>query len=187
MALTSKQRRLRKEIEEIASLINMDHWNIDAYDPPVRTTFLELMKNNLVRSHVIINYTLIDEFLTDIICHYYFRKPKAGYSYKELWRNKKFRIFCQNLMDEIYLPKKLGIVREINDVPKNVSSIIMRINDLRNALAHSFFPENRRQYASHKKVLYSGLDIFSKQGIEKFQEDFGVVREYLHERAFGGP
>jgi hypothetical protein len=35
--LTPKQLRLRKEIEDIASMVGMDHWNILNYKPSART------------------------------------------------------------------------------------------------------------------------------------------------------
>ncbi|HEY8651275.1 MAG TPA: CAP domain-containing protein [Chthoniobacterales bacterium] len=56
---------------------------------------------------------------------------------------------------------------------------------LRNAIGHSFFPENRRQYAGHKKVMYQGENVYTRNGIQKFEEDFKVVNNYLLERAFG--
>jgi hypothetical protein len=39
MALTRKQRKLRAQIEEIASIICLDHWNIEAYEADARTIF----------------------------------------------------------------------------------------------------------------------------------------------------
>lgn len=185
MALTDKQLRLRAEIEEIGSIVAMDHWKILDYRPDVRTTYLELMKNKLVRSEVILKYTLIDELLSVIICHYYFRKPLKNSSFKQLWRTKKFKIFNHYVLDEIYMLSKLRIVRAIKELPREVWRNIERINALRNALAHSFFPENRRQYITDRKVMYQGFDIFTKPGIEKFEEDFSVVIEHLHVRAFG--
>jgi hypothetical protein len=50
---------------------------------------------------------------------------------------------------------------------------------------HSFFPENRRQYIKHKKVLYHEFDIRSKQGLAAFQDDFDVIWIELAGRAFG--
>ena len=50
-------------------------------------------------------------------------------------------------------------------------------------MAHSFFPENRRQYVRHKAVIYRGFDIYTMQGIEKFAEDFEAVKAYLWKRA----
>jgi len=49
MTLTRKQRKLRTEIETIASTILLDYWNIDEYEPDARTAVLEVMKDKLVR------------------------------------------------------------------------------------------------------------------------------------------
>jgi hypothetical protein len=79
MALTRKQRQLRAEIEQIASAIAMDHWNIEEYKGSIeyRTMTLEGMKDQLVRGEIIMRYTLLDEFLTNIICDYFFRRKKS--------------------------------------------------------------------------------------------------------------
>ena len=83
------------------------------------------------------------------------------------------------LMDETFLLKKLAMVEAIKAVPVEVSKAIRRINDIRNALAHSIFPEQRRRYMPDGKVLYQGVDIFSVAGIVKFQEDFQTARIWL--------
>ena len=144
MGLTRTERKLKSEVAEIALLIDLDFWAVEEhYKPADRKFKLQLMRDKLVRSEVIFKYTMIDEFLTDVICDYYFRRKK-GEHYGRLWRTKHFKVFVHYLMDETFLQKKLAMVQAIKDVPTNVSSCIMRINDVRNALAHSLFPQNRR-------------------------------------------
>jgi hypothetical protein len=155
--LTWTERRLRKEVEEIASAVRMDVWNIERYDDPA--TVLRMMKDKLIRSYVVFQYTFIDEYLTDIICNYYFHRPKETH-YGTLWKTKRFRMFVHGLMDETFPLKKLSIVEAIKDVPTDVSNGIRRINDIRNALAHSLFPENRRRYMNEKNVTYRGTNLF---------------------------
>ena len=186
-ALTRAERRLLSEIEEIASAVSMDFWNIEKnYDPKSREDRLTLMKNTFVRSDVILKYTLIDEYLTDIICDYYFHRPKKSeIGYRQLWRTKHFKIFVHFLMDETFLLKKLATVEAITKVPTNVSKAIKRINDVRNVLAHSFFPENRRRYMPDKKVLYKGEDLFTIKGVELFQDDYEIAENYLWDKVFG--
>lgn len=185
MALTAKQRRLRREIEEIATAIEMDHWNIEQYDEDARTVMLELMRNQLVRGEIVMHYALIDEFLTVIVCHFFFRSPGRNRSFRELWRTKRFRIFNHQIMDETYMLAKMRIAHAIADIPGEVQTSIQRINAVRNDIAHSFFPENRKAHMPKKKRLYQGEDIFTKNGIEKFEQDFVVARNYLMQRAFG--
>ena len=183
--LTPKQRHLKREIEEIASIISMDHWNILEYDEEARMPYLELMKNKLVRADIIMKYTLIDEFLTVIIVHFYFPRKNKNTSFREQWRGKRFQIFNHYLMEETYLLSKMRVVRAIDEIPPKVRDIIEGINALRNAVAHSFFPENRRQYARYKKVVYKNMDIYTTAGVRQISDDFDAVSEYLRTRAFG--
>jgi hypothetical protein len=187
VALTPKQRRLRKEIEDIASIIDMDHWNIKNIKASNRTSSLEMTKDKLIRGHVIVMYTLVDQLLSTAILRYYFpsRPPWRDKTFSQLWRIKQFRTFNHYLMEETSLLKKLSLVHAIRKVPKEVATAISRINDVRNALAHTLFPGERRRYWAHKKVMYDGADIFSKDGVEKFEQDHNFVLAYLYRRAFG--
>jgi len=175
---------LRAEVEDIASLIDTDFWAIEnKYKPRYRKDALKLMMDKLVRSEVVFRYTLIDEFLTDVICDYYFRRKK-GEHFGRLWRTKHFKIFVHFLMDETFLPKKLAMVRAIKKVPANVYNSIMRINDVRNVLAHSLFPQNRRRYMAEKKVTYKGADLFTRAGVLKLHEDYNIAYKYFEKMVF---
>jgi hypothetical protein len=185
VALTRAERKLRSEIEAIASAIDMDPWNAEKYERRLRAYTLKLMKDKFVRAEVVFKYTLVDEFLTDIICDYYFRRPDKTETYRKLWRTKRFKIFVHYLMDEIFLLKKLSMVEAIIKVPKQVSSAVARINDARNALAHSLFPENRRRYMAAKKVTYQAMDLFTLEGLSAFQHDYETVRAHFAKRVFG--
>jgi hypothetical protein len=183
--LTPKQRRLITEIEDIAASVQMDYWNILDYDEDGRSYVLEAMKQQLIRGQIIMKYTLIDEFLSVIICHFYFKKPKEPFTFTRLWRTKKFQIFAHYFLDETYLLKKMALVNAIKEIPSPVKSAVTRINDVRNAVAHSFFPENRRQYKAYKKVMYRNANILSTQGITKFAEDVKLADDYFMREAYG--
>jgi hypothetical protein len=183
MALTPKQQKLVAEIRELSAVADMNHWDIESYPAPLRTIFLEIMKNKLIRSDVIFKYAVIDELLAVLICHQFFPKPKPGETFKALWKTKKFRLFVHFILDDMYLLAKLKVVHGIKPLPKEIRDNIERINALRNGLAHSLFPENRRQYMQHGKVIYRGLDISSKQGLEKLSNDFDTIQKYLSRRA----
>jgi hypothetical protein len=79
----------------------------------------------------------------------------------------------------------MRVVHAIRPLPSEVRTRIERINAVRNALAHSFFPENGRQYKTHKKVIYGGKNLRSKAGLAKFQEDFDFIWDELATRAYG--
>jgi hypothetical protein len=82
-------------------------------------------------------------------------------------------------LDDTYLLNKLKLVHAIDPIPSSIRNAIERINAVRNALAHSFFPENRRKYRKSKAVMYRGNDIYTKYGLEKFVADFQEANEYL--------
>jgi hypothetical protein len=186
VSLTRAQRKLQTEVRDIALLIDLDFWAIEEnYEPRYRTDKLELMRDKLVRSEVIYRYNLIDEFLTCVICDYYFPRPKRSTSYAKLWRTKHFKVFVHYLMDETFLLRKLSVVEAIKKVPKDVSNSIKRINDVRNALAHSLLPENRRRYMEDKKVTYKGVELFSHAGVLKFHEDYDLVHDHFWKIFFG--
>jgi hypothetical protein len=87
-------------------------------------------------------------------------------------------------MDEMFLLKKLAAVEAITKVPRDVSNAIKRINDVRNAVAHSLFPENRRRYMAEEKVNYKGVHLFTPEGVKLFQEDYWVVSAYFIDKLF---
>jgi hypothetical protein len=183
MPLTATQRRLKEEIEDIATEIGMDHWNIDNYDEEARTIQLWMIRSKLIRGEIVICYTLIDEYLTDIICNYYFNRRAKDQSYRRLWKKKKFQIFNHQMMDEMYVLGKMRVVHAIGEMPTKVRDCIERINALRNDIAHSLFPENRKAHMPKKTRLYQGEDIFTLAGVKKFREDFETARDYLMPRA----
>src|SRR5271165_1119043 len=88
--LTALQKRLLTELDEVADLTRLDYANILQYDPDERTPRLRLMKQQLIRSQVIADYTLVDEMLGAAICHYFFGKKRG---FIQLWKTKKFRTF----------------------------------------------------------------------------------------------
>lgn len=58
---------------------------------------------------------------------------------------------------------------------------INRLNTLRNAIAHAFFPENLRS----SKPTWKGKDIFSIEGLRQFSEDIAKIDDYFIYRMAG--
>jgi hypothetical protein len=176
--LTRLQRSLLGELAEIAELARLDYANILDYDSEERTPRLRLMKNQIVRSQIIADYTFVDEMLGSAICHYFFGK-KMGFI--KLWRTKKFRTFNYYVLEVLSLTEKLRFVKAITKVPKPVAADIEALNALRNGLAHAFFPENLRS----AKPIYKGKDIFSRDGLKRFIEDMSRVSDFFVSFNFG--
>lgn len=181
IALTLTQKRLVAELNGVAQVAGMDFWNVGTLESG-RTEFLQLALRQYVNARIITRYTLIDEYLTMIICELIFPRRKGEKNYGRLWKNEAFRLLNHFLLDETYTIAKMGMVKAIKPLPPAVEDIINRINALRNVVAHSFFPENRRKHMPAQKVLYRGSDIYSTDGLRKLEVDFQTVRECLSQR-----
>lgn len=176
--LTRLQKGLLAEVTEIAELSRVDYENILDYDAEERTVRLQMMKNQIVRSQIIWDYTYVDELLGAAICHYFFGKKRG---FIKLWKTKKFETFNHYILEVLSLTEKLRLVKAIHKVPKSVAADIEALNALRNGLAHAFFPENLRS----SKPIYKGKDIFSREGLERFIEDMGKVSSFFLRQNFG--
>jgi len=135
------------------------------------TTHLELARRRLVVANVVWTYTWVDESLALLLAHYYF----PGRSFVALWRTKKFRRFNYFILEKLSLLEKLDHVRDIRPMTKDVVVFIQRLNGLRNALAHTFFPENLKG----RRTDWRGKDVFSIEGFRSFEADADVAREYF--------
>jgi hypothetical protein len=97
-------------------------------------------------------------------------------------------MFAHFMLDEMYLLKKMQMIHAIKPLPKEIRETIYKVNAIRNAMAHSFFPENRKEYmktASAGKILYAGKDIRSLDGLRRFQEDCLAAHGYLRKMVHG--
>jgi hypothetical protein len=185
MALTILQRKLRKEADKIAEMAQVDYWNIEKkWDEPLwRTVGLRIAIARLVTAEVVSQYTFLDEVLSDLICRYYYKKPNNPKFI--FWKRKKFRIFVHFMLDEMYLLKKMQLVHAIKPLPKEVRETIAKVNAVRNAMAHSFFPENRKEHMKDHKVLYAGKDIRTVAGLQQFKDDCDEAYAYIAKRVHG--
>jgi hypothetical protein len=178
MALTRLQRKLRRDAEEIAEMAQVDFWNAEnEVESEYRTIALRRAIAHLVVAEVITRYTMLDEILADYLCRYYFKKP--GNPRYIFWKRKKFRLFVHFVLDEMYLLKKMQMVHAIQPLPKEVRGIIEKANAIRNAMAHSLFPENRKEHMKIGKVLYAGKDILTPDGLRHFKDDCHEAYDFL--------
>jgi len=139
------------------------------------------MKRQLVRGEVVERYTLVDEEMTVVLAHYFFG---TNADFIRLWKTKKFKYVNNYVLEVLSLMEKLRFVREIFPLHKSVIADIERLNNLRNGIAHSYFPENLRS----AKPTWKGKDIFSVGGLKAFQEDmYAVHRALTSKRSRVGP
>lgn len=184
--LTRTQKRLVADLDKIMSAAALDYWNILDRDPKYdqhRTIVLQAIMREIVRGEVVSQYTLIDEFLGNKLCHYMFEHKQ----FPSLWKTKKFERFNYFILEKMSLMEKLAFVKEVCAVSKGIAADIESINAIRNALAHAFFPENLRAYRSKpggtfRKFAgprYKGVDIFTFDGFDRFLADSRRVAEFL--------
>src|SRR5437879_11654106 len=107
--LSATQRRLVREVNQIADLFNLRPSSILNEDPESWTPRLQLAKDQLVRSQVVVWYTLVDEFLNSRIAHYFFSRRR---SFPQLWRTKRFKLFNYHVLEELSLLQKVRFVRK---------------------------------------------------------------------------
>jgi len=175
--LTFLQYKTLKEIRRIIDLSGLDYENIRDVDKNARTPVLHNIKDQIVRSEVIMEYTIIDEFLNSMIANYYFGKSKT---FIQLWKTKRFKLFNYYILEELSLLKKLSLCKEIKKIPKSIVEKITKINALRNGLAHAFFPQNLKR----SKPIYRGKDIFTPEGFELFGEDAEKIHKFFFKLLF---
>src|SRR5262245_25832751 len=78
--------------------------------------------------------------------------------------------FMHFVMEHLFLVQKLALVKEIRKFDRDMVEMLQRLNALRNAMAHSFVPEMKRDYRKTRKVTWKGQDIYTTQGIQQFDK-----------------
>jgi hypothetical protein len=170
--LTKKQKRLVAELHKLYKLLSLDFYDIKAYPKQRRTPQLELMWRAAVRQEVVTAYTHIDEYLASELCVHFFG---TGRWFPALWKTKRFQLFNAHFLEEISLMPKFRYVKALKKIPKSIAADIERLNALRNAVAHSFFPENVKR----SRAMWKGQSVFSPEGIERFSEDIFAVKLFF--------
>ena len=74
------------------------------------------------------------------------------------------------------------MVKNIIKVHTKYESALRRINDLRNALAHTLFTENLK---GKKRQLYNGKNIYTAAGLDNYLQDKEEVIDFLLKKAYG--
>ena len=169
--MTTYEKRLWAEVDRIlyqnyfTPRVVTDFWQGDR---EAIITHLTTMKDRVIRSIVITKYVEVDDLLNRAIVKHFFPKRAAR-------RGKKYATL-QAMLDKIYPQQKLDIIKLFRDVPKDISSHIMALNDLRNSFAHRFdlsrVPLAKRRY----KGKY---DVFTNKGLDKFNADMWGVDEHF--------
>src|SRR6266436_2318150 len=171
-SLTKKQKALFADLEKIGDLLGLDWRKIKNYERDSRAPHLERIKRHLIIGEVVMQYTLVDEYLNVQLCHHFFGRNK---SFIKLWKTKKFQNFNYHVLEGLFLLEKLRYVKSFKKIPKKIAKEIDQINVLRNGLAHAFFPENLKR----SKPIYKGKSIFTLEGIQQFVNDMSEISRFF--------
>jgi hypothetical protein len=171
-SLTKKQKALLADVGKISDLLGLDWRNINDYERDSRTPHLERMKRHLIIGEVVMQYTLIDEYLNVQLCHHFFSRKK---NFIKLWKTKKFQNFNYHALEGLFLLEKLRYVKSFKKIPRKIAKDIDQINFLRNGLAHAFFPENLKR----SRPIYKGKSIFTLEGIQQFVDDMSEISHFF--------
>jgi hypothetical protein len=148
MALTRAERRIVGEIEALVRIGGYD-WRVveEVYEPEVRRPQLGRIKLDFIRMKVIGDYVFADELLNAVIVAYFFPLRK----FPKRWKDKRIRTFGHFVMERLFMLQKLALVKQIRKFDRAMARTLERLDALRNAMAHSFMPEARREYREKKR------------------------------------
>lgn len=172
--LSRKQRSLIREIELIRRIFGFGRTDAAFARGKELTTDLQLTKDLMIRSVVVMIYALVDESLNLAICRKMFGGERGRFEFN---RSKRFRAFHHYMLENLPLVKKVEFVKAVYQIPASVSKAIYALNDLRNAIAHSFIPERRRV-----GPLWNGRSIYTSEGFEEFRADTARASKLLVRR-----
>jgi hypothetical protein len=169
--MTAAEQREVAKLAQLVRAVGLDASRLAEYPRRDRVGQLQRMQRQTVVGAVLNRYTYVDELLSCAVAWEFFDRSR---SFSQLWRTKQFKAFNYFVLDQLYLAQKLKLVQYLHPVPKHIVSITMALNDLRNAVAHSFFPENRKQ-----RPTWNGRLIFEVDAVAAFDSDTQEVVDWL--------
>lgn len=162
MVLTKKQQRLADEVTYLLDVLQFPP-DLGKFDRSSWTFHLESSKRSLVATAVLHHYLVIDACLDNVIYHEFFPR---GRSIAQLASTARFVAFNYFMLERLYLVQKVQLARTTTRMPTKLYKDLLALNELRNAVAHSLYPEKRRVQSRWK-----GVDIYSRDGFDHFWDD----------------
>jgi hypothetical protein len=168
--LKEKQEKMIENLNKIASeylhIIKCDINFVEYNEDNVNNLKHDL--NTIVIGLVIQGYNLVNVYLDILILNYYF--PTKNQS-----NAKPRKLFSQYILDCLYLINKADFCNNILPLRKKMMENIHKINNIRNDLSHSIFPELRKK----NRTYYKGESIYSLKGMNLFKDDVMDIVNYV--------
>jgi hypothetical protein len=171
-ALSPYERRLWMELDRILYQNYLTPRTVTDFwggDRDAVIAHLRQMKDRVIRSIIIIRYVELDDLLNRIITQHFFGKGRVG-------RRGKKHSTLETMLDKLYPQQKLDVIKTFMEVPRDISSHVMALNDLRNSFAHRY---NLAKIPKSKRLYKGRHDVFTTNGLEKFGADMWEVDEFF--------
>ncbi len=137
---------------------------------------LDGQQKQLVNNIILNTYLQINLKLDILVSNFFFNHCQNNYEpVVEITTSNRFKVFQSYILDEMPFLRKLSILKTFTVIPKEVIKNIEKINDLRNAVAHSLIPEKLK----NDRTLYSGKSIYTKEGINLFNKEVRITLNFL--------
>ena len=90
------------------------------YEAGARLQQLKRIKLDFIRMKVIGDFVFVDELLTVVIVAYFFPVK----DFPKRWKNKKMLAFMHFVIEELFVLRKLALVKEIKPFDKHKAELI---------------------------------------------------------------
>jgi hypothetical protein len=172
-----KIKKLKEELKEvfkIANLKKIDAKNINEDDRIFQK--IQTQKRVLINKIILDDYLWIDSRLNILIKNFFFKSLTEDHEFlMNVVDSREYKIFDSEILMEMPFMRKVSILKQIINIPKNITSNINKINNLRNAITHTLVP----QRLSGGRTLYDKRDIYEVDTIIKFEKDFVKTSDFL--------
>lgn len=172
--LDHNAKRIYYKLTMICKLLKIDFWDLRKYHEVSRPKVIAKAINQIVSGAVISEYTAIDEELRYIILADF----QIGIAHPDDEKRKKAEIFEEKFLKNVYLLKKLELVKNLLEFPEGMCRKIEAVNRLRNKVAHEIMPSHQYYY-EEKAITFLGSDIFTTRGVEKFLAVTKDIKKFL--------
>ena len=174
LAKIKKQQAELERIHKLAGLKKIKVWRKDKRTRVLSD--LEGQKRRLITMIVLDSYLQIDNKMGILITNFFFNHcQKIDKVVQKITSSSEFKVFQSSILNEMPFMRKISTLKKIIDVPKYITADINRINDLRNAIAHSLIPET----LENDRTSYKRKSIFSIEGVETLDKDTEKIMSFL--------
>jgi len=141
--------------------------------------YLEIERDSIVRSRVLLDCAMVEEVTAIIIMDYVLDDSPRWNQVKYFGRIKKYRVLYDDVLGRLPARHKLAVAKKFIKIPKTISKTIQRILALRDVFAHV----RTLDYTKRKDLDYKGKNILSEAGFQSYVQDSSDAVAFLIEKS----